>query len=1314
MIKIRFKRFIEFFFLFLLFPLTSSAQSFITTWKTDNPGTSSATQITIPTTGAGYNYNIIWSEVGNPTNTGSLLGITGTITLNFPSTGIYRVEIDGQFPRIFFNAASFLPDGDSHKLLTVEQWGSIAWTSMDRAFSGCVNLRINAADAPDLSGVTNLTRMFYQAVAMNDNINHWNVSTITDMSGLFRDAESFNQPLNNWDVSNVSNMNELFYFASVFNQPIGNWNVGNVINMSSMFGGAYSFNQDIGAWDVSKVETMNQMFAATDNFNQDIGSWDVGSVTTMVGMFNSAEVFNQDIGGWNISSVTSMDAMFSGAVAFAQDITGWDVSGVTSMNYMFNNHPTFNQDISGWNVSSVTDMRSMFERATAFNQNISSWDVGSVNDFNSMFSGASSFNQDISVWNVSNATDTRGMFSEASSFNQDLSNWDVRNVGLMFNMLNNSGLSIENYDKLLIAWSALPLKSNVQLGAAGLFYCAGQSARAFLISNFNWFINDSGLGCIAVYQVNVDTDVQILNGQSTPVDFGSGAFGIGKTQQITIENKLASPVTNFAVSFSGSAFSAVSVPTTIAANGSIIIDVDLSGATVGLFTETLFFTSDNFTVPFQFPITGVITASPEPEIAVFEGGSTSGNSILDDQISVYYIGEEFRGNNVSNQITLVNKGSALLTISDILITGSAFSIGTAIPFSIAPGNTQTIVVTLNGTANGYFNETLTITSNDVDETTFTLNIDGEIYGPLISVFDGLDWFSDPEIVNGLLTPIDFGSADQGIDITRPFTIINLGRVNLAISSISISGTAFTLASTPPTGIDAEVDGIVSEEKFELILTGSTPGNFTETVTIVNDDDTNSIFEFLVTGTITGGVCGDPPTATIGSISDTCESSPISLSGSISSATSSIWTTNGDGVFSNASSLTSTYTAGANDIANGVVTLTVTTNDPDGAGVCVSASDIVVVNISKAATVSIGADVTVCPTDAVNLSALVGGSANSLLWSTSGTGNFSDNTSSITTYTPDANDVSVGSIELTLTANAAGVCPQVSDRLTVTISQPPAAANLSQSINVQQLFIADIITNSTVNSTDVITVTILQNGLKGVASINPDKTISYLANTGTVGPDSFTYRICNQCSLCSDGVVSVSIQNEAPVLTAPVNPLTATVGQIVTVTFSNFIDDINDNIDFSSIQILSGPTSNASVSFDSNFNLIINYSNVSFVGTDQITIEVCDLAGACSQLILEINVEGEIVVYNAISPNGDGKNDYFKIDNIQFIEPINRVLIYNRWGDKVFEVEDYDNDSQRFEGKQTNGKELPSGVYFYKIIYLGNNRDELKGYITIKR
>jgi gliding motility-associated-like protein len=45
---------------------------------------------------------------------------------------------------------------------------------------------------------------------------------------------------------------------------------------------------------------------------------------------------------------------------------------------------------------------------------------------------------------------------------------------------------------------------------------------------------------------------------------------------------------------------------------------------------------------------------------------------------------------------------------------------------------------------------------------------------------------------------------------------------------------------------------------------------------------------------------------------------------------------------------------------------------------------------------------------------------------------------------------------------------------------------------------------------------------------------------------------------------------------------------------------------------------------------------------------------------------------------------------------NKVSIYNRWGDIVFEVQNYNNTDRSFTGLSNSGNELPSGNYFYKI------------------
>jgi len=150
---------------------------------------------------------------------------------------------------------------------------------------------------------------------------------VTDMVNMFADS-SFNQNISSWDVSNVTDMGGMFFNAQSFNQPIGNWDVSNVTRMNSMFGDADAFNQLIGDWDVSSVTDMNDMFYYAESFNQDIGSWDLSNVTNMNDMFFFASTFNQPIGNWDVSNVTRMNSMFYNAASFNQDLSSWGVDGV--------------------------------------------------------------------------------------------------------------------------------------------------------------------------------------------------------------------------------------------------------------------------------------------------------------------------------------------------------------------------------------------------------------------------------------------------------------------------------------------------------------------------------------------------------------------------------------------------------------------------------------------------------------------------------------------------------------------------------------------------------------------------------------------------------------------------------------------------------------------------------------------------------------------------------------------------------------------------------------------------------------------------
>ncbi|MCM2349405.1 MAG: BspA family leucine-rich repeat surface protein [Bacteriovoracaceae bacterium] len=248
--------------------LTIAAAVPFVTWKTDNLafGSSLADQIELPLeSGRNYNFVVDWGD-----------GSTDTITAwndlatlhTYAIAETYDVSITGVFDSLYFAASS-----DRPKILDVKSWGSYQWASMENTFEQCRNLNVSATDAPNLTRVTSLARMFYNARSLNGDLINWDTSNITDMSSMFYFAQVFNQNIGNWNTSKVTNqLSYIFFKAFAFNQPIGNWDTSNALTMAAMFWDASVFNQDISNWDVSNVTQMEYMFQDTDAFNQPLGS----------------------------------------------------------------------------------------------------------------------------------------------------------------------------------------------------------------------------------------------------------------------------------------------------------------------------------------------------------------------------------------------------------------------------------------------------------------------------------------------------------------------------------------------------------------------------------------------------------------------------------------------------------------------------------------------------------------------------------------------------------------------------------------------------------------------------------------------------------------------------------------------------------------------------------------------------------------------------------------------------------------------------------------------------------------------------------
>lgn len=126
-----------------------------------------------------------------------------------------------------------------------------------------------------------------------------------------------------------------------------------------------------------------------------------------------------------------------------------------------------------------------------------------------------------------------------------------------------------------------------------------------------------------------------------------------------------------------------------------------------------------------------------------------------------------------------------------------------------------------------------------------------------------------------------------------------------------------------------------------------------------------------------------------------------------------------------------------------------------------------------------------------------------------------------------------------------------------------------------------------------------------------------------------------------------------------------------------------------------------------------------VGVTEVEYEICsvncpDLC-ASATVVIGITENGETFIPNTITPNGDGDNEVLIFDVIRLNPvdefPDNELIIFNRWGDIIYEAKPYNND---WNGLNNNGEEVVEGTYYYILRLDISNGDIVRGDVTIIR
>ena len=372
------------------------------------------------------------------------------------------------------------------------------------------------------------------------------------------------------------------------------------------------------------------------------------------------------------------------------------------------------------------------------------------------------------------------------------------------------------------------------------------------------------------------------------------------------------------------------------------------------------------------------------------------------------------------------------------------------------------------------------------------------------------------------------------------------------------------------------------------------------------------------------------------------------------------------------------------------------------GACTSAkanADAIINNIPTAPT---SLDVNNCGPGSVSLSASGGSNGNYLWYDTNGLISGQVNS---TYVTPVISTTTTYSVAITN-----GSCNSTKVPVTATINTVPTAPGTQGASACSGNTFT--LTASGGTNGQYVWYTTLSGGSAITGQVNSTYTTPSLTTT-TSYYVSINNGTCESTrSPVTATVLTTGCNNGQPPVIAPATSTTL-IGSTDVVNLLPLLSDPDNNLDLTTLKIVIQPTSGATATIDANHNLVINYKGLSFAGTDHVTIEVCDLTNLCVQKVIDIEVDGDITVFNGLSPNG--ANPKFIIQNIESLPETknNTVHIFDRWENLVWHGTNYDNKSVVFTGVGDGGSDLPSGVYYYKINFSSGRKTET-GFISLRR
>ena len=313
---------------------------------------------------------------------------------------------------------------------------------------------------------------------------------------------------------------------------------------------------------------------------------------------------------------------------------------------------------------------------------------------------------------------------------------------------------------------------------------------------------------------------------------------------------------------------------------------------------------------------------------------------------------------------------------------------------------------------------------------------------------------------------------------------------------------------------------------------------------------------------------------------------------------------------------------------------------------------------------------------------------------------------------------------------------------ITLSDDTYTVTTTESITTTAITVGSVLSNDRLNgkSIDIQKVTFSLSPQSTPFSVTKDGNIIVPTQT-PIGRYTLNYRICynsqtSKDKICQTATITITILQTpvTPTVSATVETATSSTTQSVTNQPIAEPDSVTTPMNTPiSIAVLDNDTPYTAFlkivvfpmngdAFVKEDNTILYRPRVRFIGTDYFVYALCTPSSqSCTTATVTVKVTHKVLADNAMSANGDDKNDYFHIVGIENY-PDNQVTIYSHSGEKVFTISHYDNRQRVFKGivegnvSLPNAAHLPQDTYFYLIEYYDENRQLQRqiGWLYLKR